>query len=300
MPRVSPRQVSVIIPVHNGAALFPNQLRGLAAQSYDGAWEVVVADNGSTDDTVTVAQAWADSIPSLRIVDASRRSGVNCARNEGARAARGDLLLFCDADDEVTPGWVEGMVTVARSCDIVGGRLDRQTLNDPVVAAWRSPGQEEQLPVAHGFLEYAEGSNLGIWSSVLSELGGWNEDYAGGGDDIELCWRAQLRGCRIKFARDAVIHYRYRPGLTALARQMFRYGFSEPRLRRDFGSRGLPQYGFGRRLYDLLVFFGRAYQLVASRRLRGRWVSTAAYGTGRICGGIGYRLRRILPAGTTG
>lgn len=300
MPAVSPRLVSVIIPVRNGAALLPHQLRALASQTYDGPWEVVVADNGSTDHTVAIAQGWADRIPNLRIVDASRQAGVNCARNEGARAARGDLLLFCDADDEATPGWVEGMVAVARSCDLVGGRLDRQTLNDPVIAGWRSPGQEERLPVGLAFLEYAEGSNFGIWSSALRDLGGWNEEYQGGGDDLELCWRAQLGGCRIGFARDAVIRYRYRSELMAMARQMFSYGWSEPQLRRDFGTRGLPQPGLSRRLRDLLLFAGRVWHLVGSRQLRGRWVCTAAYGAGRICGSVGLGQRRSVPRNVTG
>jgi glycosyltransferase involved in cell wall biosynthesis len=283
---VRPRLVSVIIPVRNAAAHLPNQLGALAAQSYAGAWELVVADNGSTDQTVAVAHKWVDRIPNLRVIDASRRVGINCARNEGARAANGDLLLFCDADDEATSGWIEGMVTIARSCDLIGGRLDRQTLNDPVVTKWRSPGPEDRLPVGYAFLEYAEGANVGIWSSVLHELGGWNEDYIIGGDDIELSWRAQLAGYRLGFAPDGVVRYRYRMSLMAAARQMFRYGYNEPRLRRDFGRRGVPRYGLRRRLVDLLRFGGRSWHVLGSRQMRGQWACTAAYGAGRIWGGL--------------
>jgi GT2 family glycosyltransferase len=137
-----------------------------------------------------------------------------------------------------------------------------------------------------GFLAYAEGSNFGIWSSVLHALGGWNEGYAGGGDDLELSWRAQLAGYRLAFARDAVIRYRYRPALLDAASQMFRYGLNEHRLRRDFARHGMPEYGLDRRTTDLLRFMGRAWHVLASRRQRGQWVCTAAYGAGRLWGGL--------------
>ena len=293
------RLVSVIIPTRNQAALLPHQLCALGSQTYDGDWELVIADNGSTDQTAAVAQDWADRFPHLRIVDASRRIGVNCARNEGARAARGELLLYCDSDDVVTPGWVEGMVDVARSCDLVGGRIDRQTLNDPVSTAWRTPLQEDRLPIALAFLEYAIGSNFGIWAAVLHEIGGWNEDYCDGCDDIELCWRAQLAGYRIGFATDAVIRYRYRVGLMAHARQSFGYGFAVPLLHRDFRDYGLPRYGLCRYLRELVSLAGGAWHLLRSRRFQGQWMWSAAYWAGRVCGNINHR-RRFPTPGTDG
>ncbi|MET8542306.1 glycosyltransferase family A protein [Kitasatospora sp. NPDC004799] len=63
-----------------------------------GPWEVVV-DNRSSDDTVATALRWADRLPDLRVVAAPTRAGINHARNAGATAARGDVLVFCDADD---------------------------------------------------------------------------------------------------------------------------------------------------------------------------------------------------------
>ena len=103
-------------------------------QTYTGPWEVVVVDNGSTDASVQVVEAWRERIPGLRIVDASGARGLNHARNRGADAARGDLLAFADADDEAVPGWLESLATAAAFADLVGGALDGDALNDGMIA----------------------------------------------------------------------------------------------------------------------------------------------------------------------
>src|SRR5215218_5139885 len=121
--RAAPRCVSVIVPVRDAEAWFAAQLEALAAQRYAGRWEVLIADNGSTDGTVALAWSWSDRLP-IRIVDASARAGINAARNVAAAAADGDLLAFCDGDDLVGPGWVAALAEAAQHYDLVGGRLD--------------------------------------------------------------------------------------------------------------------------------------------------------------------------------
>ncbi len=108
-----PELVSVVIALRNKGPWIGAQLEALAAQRYAGPWEVVVVDNGSTDDGPQVARAMAEPLPELRVVDASDRRGTSHARNVGAHAARGDLLLYCDGDDVVAPGWIEAMVEAA-------------------------------------------------------------------------------------------------------------------------------------------------------------------------------------------
>lgn len=99
------RKLSVIIPCCNATATLGAQLASIAAQAYDSPWEVLVADNGSSDDSRAIALSYAASIPSLRVIDASGKRGAAHARNMGAAAATGTFLLFCDADDEMAPGY---------------------------------------------------------------------------------------------------------------------------------------------------------------------------------------------------
>src|SRR5436190_565499 len=145
------------MPVLNGETHVADQLAGLSAQTYAGAWELVVADNGCSDRTIGIVESWRPRLPSLTIANARARRGLNHARNAGARAARGDFLAFCDADDVAGPDWLEAMAEAATGADIVGGRLEWEALNDPVVRAWRPQAPMTDLLVGHGFLRYAPG-----------------------------------------------------------------------------------------------------------------------------------------------
>ena len=102
-------KLSVIIPCLNAANTIAVQLDALAAQQWDQPWEVIVADNGSTDDSIAIIERYKTTLPHLRIADASARRGQPYALNVGAMAATGEALAFCDADDEVAPGWLSAM-----------------------------------------------------------------------------------------------------------------------------------------------------------------------------------------------
>src|SRR3990172_11101424 len=98
-------KLSVIIACLNGARTIAAQLEALAGQQWSHPWEVVIADNGWSDDWLDIVRSYQDRIPNIRIVDASDRRGQPHALNVGAAAAKGEALAFCDADDEGAPGW---------------------------------------------------------------------------------------------------------------------------------------------------------------------------------------------------
>ena len=103
-----------------------------------------MCDNGSTDATREIVAGFASRVPGLRVLDASDARGAAHARNVGA-AAGGDLIAYCDADDEVEPGWLAALVRTAAGRGRVGGSLEHQALNDPEIAALRG-GAETALP----------------------------------------------------------------------------------------------------------------------------------------------------------
>src|SRR5205823_92310 len=79
--------ISVVVPVRNCAPYIGEQMAALANQTYTGPWEVLVVDNGCTDRSMKVVEGWRDMLPRLEIVDASKRRGLNHARNMGVSAA---------------------------------------------------------------------------------------------------------------------------------------------------------------------------------------------------------------------
>jgi glycosyltransferase involved in cell wall biosynthesis len=91
----------------------------LANQSWSEPWEVVVANNKSTDDSMGIVEGYKKQLPNLRIVDASVRQGQPYALNVGAACAQGEAIAFCDADDEVAPGWVAAMGEALSRYDFV-------------------------------------------------------------------------------------------------------------------------------------------------------------------------------------
>jgi glycosyltransferase involved in cell wall biosynthesis len=101
-------KLSVVIPCYNAESTIEEQLDALADQHWIEPWEVVVANNRCTDNSIAIVRSYQSKIPNLRIVDASERQGQPYALNIGAEAALGEALAFCDADDVVGEGWLRG------------------------------------------------------------------------------------------------------------------------------------------------------------------------------------------------
>ncbi|CAK6688454.1 Undecaprenyl-phosphate 4-deoxy-4-formamido-L-arabinose transferase [Synechococcus sp. CBW1107] len=89
--------ISVVIPVHNGATLLRDTLQSVQQQSLSD-WELIVLDDGSSDDSAAIATAMASEDPRIRLLRQAN-AGVSIARNRGVAASRAPLIAFLDADD---------------------------------------------------------------------------------------------------------------------------------------------------------------------------------------------------------
>ncbi len=282
--------ISVVIPLYNDMETLGDQLDALAAQHYDGRWEVIIADNGSTDGGPDRALEWRDRLPELRIVDASSRRGVNHARNLGALAAKGELILLCDADDVVSVGWLAAMAKASRTADVMGGAFDEDILNDETTRSWRYQRPIGELPTTLDFLPFAVGSNFGAKRSVFEEVGGWDESYFGGGDDVEFSWRAQLAGFTLAFVPDAIVQSRYRQTLDSLVRQFYLRGRAGPRLYRAFAGVGAKRRSLKATVWSWLRIVKHLPDAFGSISQRGKLFRKIAYALGRIHGSLEQRV----------
>jgi glycosyltransferase involved in cell wall biosynthesis len=212
--------VSVVIPALNAARTLTDQLSALSTQELSEPWEVIVVDNGSTDGTTQLLYRWAERLPSMRVVTCDRR-GANSARNAGVRAARGERILCCDADDVVSAGWLRRLSSALDQWDLVGGVTETTSLNDALVRRSRANPASDSLPKGLGFLPYALGSNMGFTRRLFDEIGGFDEAFLLGADEIDFSWRAQYAGFRLGFVSDALVHYRFRSRPRDAVRQAF-------------------------------------------------------------------------------
>ena len=282
--------LSVVIPCRDGARTLPRQLAALAGQRTDVPWEVVVADNGSTDETAEVAASWSDRLPALTVVDASARPGASHARNVGARAARYSRIVWVDADDEVQPGFLSA----------VAAGLDAHAF---CAGTWTAPGDDERLEALPGpaqgrwgaaladtgFLDAVGACNgLAVRAEALADVPGWAEDMRWGSEDTAFCWDMQLAGHALTHLPEArvVVHPRDQAG--ALWRQQAAWGTGAVDLYRRFAPRGAPRSSTAGALvrWALLAI---AWPVVLVPRLRYRWLGTAARRWGRLRGSLRFR-----------
>ncbi len=215
-------RLSIVIPCYNAATTLGEQLAALANQTWEQPWEVIVADNGSHDDSRRVAADFLIRMPNLRIIDAGARRGGAFARNEGARHARGTALAFVDADDVVAPGWVAAIGQALDRHPFVASRFDIERLNQH---SWLS--RTRRNPQADGlqrvsyppYLPHAGGSGLAIERKLHEQVGGFDETLPRL-MDTDYCFRVQLQ-CQVPltFVPEALVYVRYRDTLRGMWRQ---------------------------------------------------------------------------------
>jgi glycosyltransferase involved in cell wall biosynthesis len=277
--------VSIVIPAYNAADTIGAQLSALANQTFRGHFEVVVVNNGSTDPTEAVVARHQHMFRDLKLIRAPEVRSPAHARNAGAQYCRGTLLLFCDADDLVTPNWVESMAALLAENDLAGGTLEHHRLTPPAVRSW-FPSRTDFTE--HEFLPYTASANLGIRTAAFRQIGGFSTDLRTG-EDKDLCWRAQLAGYSFVLSRDAVVHYRQRAHLGSMLRAHFRNGLGQPqiyRAYRKYGMKANPKMA----LRFWLSFLGRLPFILAGPRRQARWLRRAAVHTGRLVSSIRYRV----------
>ncbi len=233
-----PIDVSVVMPVRNGMPHLAEQLAALARQTYRGRWEVLISDNGSTDDTAAAIEAAADQVP-VRVIDSSDAPGAAGARAKAARAARGRLLLFVDADDVAADDWVERLAAALDEYDAVGGHIDDESLNTGSVTTWRPPLTPGGLPCPFGLLPHALAGNCGLRRAVYEQIGGFDPSFNYAAEETDLFWRVQLAGYTLGYAPDAVVACRHRGDLGSMLRQWRNYGRGRARLVARYQGLGL-------------------------------------------------------------
>lgn len=106
--------VSVCVPTYNGAAFVAETLASISAQTFDN-YEVLVVDDGSTDGTVDIAEAYAASDARVRVIRNTERAGSSARNaNQCVRHARGEWIKFLYQDDLITPRCLEHMLDAGR------------------------------------------------------------------------------------------------------------------------------------------------------------------------------------------
>jgi len=283
------KKVSVVIPYKDAAAHFAEQLEALAAQRFEGAWEVILVDNGSRDASRMIAETFANRL-NVELVDGSDQPGAAAATNLGVRYADGEKLIFVDADDVVAPGYLDAMAAALDEHDFITSAFDHVALNAEWLRgahgpAWRDP--EDPLFVQSGVLPFAGGS-IGIKRTVFDRVGGFPEGFPRM-YDIAFSWEVQFSGTSLHYAPSALYHVRYRETLGGFFRQGVAGGSTAPLLYRHYRHAGMQR----RTLGEVVRSWLRLARRVARARSRADLAPLAVdFGRelGRLRGSIRYRV----------
>jgi glycosyltransferase involved in cell wall biosynthesis len=294
MQRSHSVRLSVIIPLFNDADYIAVQLNALANQNWSEPWELIVSDNGSTDGSLRVVEQYRKRFPKLRIVDSSDMRGAAHARNAGAAAASSDNLAFCDADDEVAPGWLKAMGEALLMYDAVGGPRNIIKYSKPEVikALSRSdwnPEKELCKFVSPPFLPYAASSNLGVKNTLHRDIGGFDETL-GSLEDIDYSWRIQLSGKKIQFIDNAVLYYRLPSTLRGCLRKQYYSGQYQIALCKKYIPLGMPELSWHTDMSNWIQTLRGIRQISVEKEDRYRWLMHFAFLSGRLKGHFKYRV----------
>lgn len=144
-------RISVIVPVHNGAPYLEECIDSIMAQDYE-ALELLIINDGSTDDTAAVCDRLRKQHTCVRVITMPDL-GVSAARNRGLEQAKGDCIMFVDADDRLRPGVLKSLheLLLTTDSDLAGCGF----------AVWGSPEEWERLRVGEKMPERLTGAYAG-------------------------------------------------------------------------------------------------------------------------------------------
>lgn len=226
--------VSVILPVYNDPGGLETTIDTLLNQSYPrDRYEILIVDNGSTDETVTIANRFATNYRLVDVLVENEVQSSYAARNRGIHNAEGSLLAFVDADMTVPVTWLEGVVETIRSEDVEYMGCDVQLFSpepsDTLAAMYnRLSGFPVELYLDR--FHFAPTCCLVAHQRVFDDVGLFDQRLVSSGDR-EFGHRVFETGRELHFADDVTMYHPARTSMLSLVKKAIRIGQGRFQLR---------------------------------------------------------------------
>ncbi len=220
-------RASIIIAAYNAGRDLPRCLAALEHQTLpQDEFEVIVADDGSTDDTAALAEAAGARV--LRL----EHGGPAAARNAGVAAARAPIVVFTDADCEPVADFLERLLEPFAAPVVSGTRGVYRSQQKALVARFIQLEYEERYHrIAHveqvrGTVNALDTSYAAYRREVFLEAGGFDTRFRGAaGEDHELSYRLAEQGHVFRLSPLAAVYHRHVASFRGYARRKFRIGY---------------------------------------------------------------------------
>ncbi|MGC8559494.1 MAG: glycosyltransferase [Phycisphaerae bacterium] len=202
--------VSIITPAYNAGAYIVDAIESVLDQTYP-FFEMIVVDDGSTDDTAEKVQAIDD--PRIDLIRQAN-AGVAAARNRAMESAQGTYFAFLDADDLALPQRLEKQLTFLQDhpeVALVGAAAEIWEDSTPTGRYLRHACDPPELAFDMLFENYLVNSTVMVRSRIISRVGGFTLDQSRRHEDFEL-WSRICRRHAVANLPDVLVAYRVHPG----------------------------------------------------------------------------------------
>lgn len=225
--------ISVVIPAYNAAHTLPACLDSLNAQTVPrDQFEVIVVNDGSTDPTGELARERGATV-----IDQPNQ-GSAAAKNSGVRAARGDLILFVDADCVPVPDWVAQLTCALRDPTVAAARGALDTRQRSGVALFTQVEREEKdaLQAKLRDIAFVPSVTAAFRRDALMAVGLFNTSLPTD-EDAELSFRMVEHGYRMIYVPAARVYHVHPERIREYFRRKFRYAYWRVQIHRRFPQR---------------------------------------------------------------
>jgi len=217
--------VSIVILNYNGVNYLKKFLPSVLATHYEN-FEIVVADNGSSDESISFV---ASNFPRVKILTSKKNEGFAGGYNWALKMIQADYYVLLNSDVEVTPDWIRPMVELLES-DV------KNAACQPKLLSQKEPSLFEYAGAAGGWIDcygypfsrgrifdicekddaqydqnapifWASGAAMMIRASIFHELGGFDASFFAHQEEIDLCWRIQLKGYHIYCCPESIVYH---------------------------------------------------------------------------------------------
>lgn len=215
--------VSIIIPTWNGAGRIERCLSALRNQDFGRPFEIVVVNDGSTDGTLDILARYKE----VRLITQAN-AGPAAARNHGARAASGDIIVFTDDDCEPLANWLTEMVRPFADPEVVGAKGVYRTRQSNIVARFVQIEYEDRyrLLARQPTIDFIDTYSAAFRRDRFLETSGYDSSFpVACAEDAELSYRMSARGWRMVFVPAAAVYHRHPDSLVAYVRKKFKFAF---------------------------------------------------------------------------
>ncbi len=219
-------RIAVVILNWNGAELLKQFLPSVIQFSANDFTDVVVADNGSTDESLSLLNR---EFPEVKIINLKQNFGFARGYNEALKQIEADYFVILNSDVEVTAGWLEAPIQLMEADSVVAAV-------QPKIRSYQQKTHFEYAGAAGGFIDrfgypfcrgrifneveadrgqydkpvdifWATGACMFIRARLFHEAGGFDADFWAHMEEIDLCWRLKNRGYRIVFTPESTVYH---------------------------------------------------------------------------------------------